>query len=102
MQIEQIDRDAAAPWIKQLRGYYGHDDNHLLVQAFARHRIAALSARPAVGEDVVERVGLGDLPSRMMGWAGKARLNGQDCISLDLATVDRLLRYIAAMGGEGE
>lgn len=65
MQIEQIDRDAAAD-IAQWHfpntpgvgdgiraGQYDDGEN---VQIMARHRLASLSARPAVGEDVVERV----------------------------------------------
>jgi len=34
---------------------------------------------------------LGDLPSRLIGWAGKARIQGRDRIELDLATVDRII-----------
>lgn len=66
MQIEQIDRDAAARVherscyeIVRIQGAQcrnGYGDTDPLVQDFARHRLAALSARPAVGEDVVERV----------------------------------------------
>lgn len=71
MQIEQIDRDAAAeevyerekgnlawPYARSTcdRILSGDWDHHPTVQRYARHRLAALSARPAVGEDVVERV----------------------------------------------
>src|SRR3546814_14173804 len=43
-----------------------------------------------------EAVALGDLPSRLSGWAGKARERGRDRIELTLVTVDRLLAYIRA------
>lgn len=69
MQIEQIDRDAAADLMLDLYGdrfagdraarervLRGEDDASIFVRGYARHRLAALSARPAVGEDVVERV----------------------------------------------
>lgn len=65
MQIEQIDRDAAAKALgyatwEDATDYRnsGAEDRRVahMVQAFAAHRLAALSARPAVGEDVVERV----------------------------------------------
>lgn len=39
---------------------------------------------------------LGDLPSRLMGWVGKARRDGQDPIYLDLETVDRIIAALAA------
>ena len=39
---------------------------------------------------------LGDLPSRLMGWAGKARRDGHDTIYLDLETVDRIVAALAA------
>jgi hypothetical protein len=45
------------------------------------------ATRPVVSEGRA----LGDLPSRLMGWAGKARNQGRDRIELDLVTVDRLL-----------
>lgn len=66
MQIEQIDRDAAVSLIREAQNCNvteylteiedGAYDENFFVQAFARHRLAALSARPAVAEDVVERV----------------------------------------------
>jgi len=57
---------------------------------------AAIRALPAApDEPSAAMVELGDLPSRMMGWAGKARARGIDRIELDLRTVDKLLAFIA-------
>lgn len=38
---------------------------------------------------------IGDLPSRLMGWAGKARAQGRDVVELDVATVDRIVDALA-------
>ncbi len=38
---------------------------------------------------------IGDLPSRLMGWAGKARAHGRDVIELDVSTVDRIVAHLA-------
>ncbi|WP_066045882.1 MULTISPECIES: hypothetical protein [Sphingomonadales] len=54
MQIEQIDRDAAAKLTGDEAMAYGMADLSDAVQAFARHRLAALSARPA-GDYVLVR-----------------------------------------------
>ena len=66
MQIEQIDMDAAAALLDRLGGIQRFEKlgisfagiDNAMCGAFADHRLAALSARPAVGEDVVERVEL--------------------------------------------
>ena len=39
---------------------------------------------------------LGDLPSRLIGWSGKARSQGRDRIELNLETVDRILAALRA------
>ena len=67
MQIEQIDRDAAADLMLDLYGdrfagdraarervLRGEDDASIFVRGYARHRLAALSARPA-GDYVLVR-----------------------------------------------
>ena len=104
MQIEQIDRDAAewmfstvlgdvssyAEW-----GYPSYREEALrdMSEAFARHRLASLSARPAVGEDVVER-GIAVLKDAEndLYWAFE-RGTAYDRRAL-------VLKIIAAMGGE--
>lgn len=117
MQIEQIDRDAAAeevyerekgnlawPYARSTcdRILSGDWDHHPTVQRYARHRLAALSARPAVGEDVVERV------ARAISDYTFATIHGStDCNEWeDMTATDRFVyrnaahAAIAAMGGE--
>lgn len=45
----------------------------------------------------VERTELGDLPSRIQGWIGKARARGGDRIELDFATVELLVSAALAL-----
>ena len=112
MQIEQIDRDAAARVherscyeIVRIQGAQcrnGYGDTDPLVQDFARHRLAALSARPAVGEDVVERV------ARAISDYTFATIHGStDCNEWeDMTATDRFVyrnaarAAIAAMGSD--
>ncbi|KQM88674.1 hypothetical protein ASE67_02725 [Sphingomonas sp. Leaf23] len=51
----------------------------------ASHNALLASSAP------VERTKLGDLPSRIQGWIGKARARGGDRIELDFATVELLV-----------
>lgn len=68
-QVERVDRDAAAPHIKDGRMSYnerrafrqevvaGKHDEHPLVRAFARHRIEATRAKDEAIAELVEALG---------------------------------------------
>ena len=43
--------------------------------------------------------GLGDLPSRLMGWAAKARARGRDRIEIDVETVDKIIAALTPHQG---
>jgi len=69
-------------------GYLGGhiDENH-------RYKLRDLvNAIDATSWRLVQRTGLGDLPSRIQGWIGKARKQGRDRIELDFETVELLVR----------
>lgn len=57
----------------------------------------AIAALASIGENATTRhrntaaAPVGDLPSRLMGWAGKARRSGRDTITLNLETVSRII-----------
>ena len=57
----------------------------------------AIAALASIGENATTRhrntaaAPVGDLPSRLMGWAGKARSSGRDTITLNLETVSRII-----------
>ena len=82
-------------------GYLGGhiDENH-------RYKLRDLvNAIDATSWRLVQRTGLGDLPSRIQGWIGKARKQGRDRIELDFETVELLVRLAtpashASDGGE--
>jgi len=86
-QIEATEEDKSV--LNKVTLEYNMGDEGEALKLIAQFRIAAEARGMA-------KTAVGDLPSRLMGWAGKARESGRDAIELDLRTVDRI---IAALNG---